>query len=280
VGRARAGYAPSKMKRETPALSLELLLGCAVLLTGCGARFDPAHFEGSREVRRAEPEALVELATQTPDLEALGGVHANCMLQPGFRRLDGERLSDLDCSTERLDLALRESAASAGGEALVGEHCNSRRLGTTSHETYRVSCGAEVARFKSDLASQRPLAVPRSVPVGQPAPSASEVRHIDEPDVSLSFRISLEFEPTVQKFEHAPRAMADVNELALLPLADHSLGDLVASCEDGCDELALRRGVLIAAGRLGAPEVVAVRCFGAGAANSCVGTLAAPEHDE
>jgi hypothetical protein len=269
------------MKRALSARSFGVLVGCAAAFTGCGARFDPAHFEGSREAQRAEPEALIEVATQSTDLEALGGVHASCTLQPGFRRLDGEKLSDLDCSTERLDLALRESAASAGGEVLVGVHCNSRRLGTTLRETSRISCGAEVAHFTSgNSTSQRPPAVPRSVPVGQPAPSASDVRRIDEPDASLAFRISLKFEPTVQKFEHRPRASADVNELALMPLADHSLGDLVASCEDGCDELALRRSVLIAAGRLGASDVVAVRCFGASSANSCVGTLAAPERDE
>jgi hypothetical protein len=269
------------MKRAGSARSFGVLFGCAAAFTGCSARFDPAHFEGSREAQRAEPEALIEVAARGADLEALGGVHASCTLQPGFRRLDGDKLSDLDCTAERLDLALRESAASAGGEALVGVHCNSRRLGTTSRETYRVSCGAEVARFASrNAASQRPLAVPRSVPIGEPAPSASEVRRIDEPDASLAFRISLKFEPTVRKFEHWPRASADVNDLALMPLADHSLGDLMASCEDGCDELALRRSVLIAAGRLGAPDVVAVRCFGPSSANSCVGTLAAPERDE
>src|SRR5450432_2383334 len=253
-----------------------LVLGAS--LTACSARFDPAHFEGSREARRAEPEALLELTTRSNELEALGTVHASCSLQPGFRRLDGETLSDLDCSTERLVFALRESAASAGGEALVGLHCSSRRLGTMSRETHRVSCGAEVARFSGgSFASQRPLAVPRSVPLGRPAPSASEVKRIDEPDAALAFRISLEFEPMVQKFERRARASAEVSELSLMPLADHSLGDLRARCEQGCEERALRRSVLIAAGRLGVPDVVAVRCFTVGAGNSCVGTLAAPE---
>jgi hypothetical protein len=144
-----------------------------------------------------------------------------------------------------------------------------------------MTCGAEVARFSGgSFASQRPLAVPRSVPAGRPAPSASEVKRIDEPDAALAFRISLEFEPQVQKFDRHPRASAEVNELSLMPLADRSLGDLQARCEDGCEERALRRSVLIAAGRLGAPDVVAVRCFSVGAGNSCVGTLAAPEREE
>jgi hypothetical protein len=256
-------------------------VGVLLALGGCGAGFDPAHFEGSREPRRAEPEAVVELATRSNNLEPLGAVHASCTLELGFRRLNGAALSDLDCSTDRLDYALRESAASAGGEALIGAHCNSRRLGTAAHETYRVNCGADVARFSGgEFASRRPLAVPRSLPIGEPAPSASEVKRIAEPDASLAFRISLDFEPRVAKFERRSRTSAEVSELASMPIADQPLGDLVASCEDGCDERALRHGVLVAAGRLGAPDVVAVRCFSVGAGNSCVGTLAAPERDE
>ena len=174
--------------------------------------------------------------------------------------------------------ALRESAANAGGEVLVGLHCTARRAG---RDTQRMSCGAEVARFSGrGAASQRPLAVPRSAPVGRPAPSANEVKRIDEPDAALAFRITLDFEPIVKKFERRPRSSAEVNELALMPLADRALGDLQARCEDGCEERALRRSVLVAAGRLGVPDVVRVRCFSVGAGNSCVGTLAAPEREE
>ncbi len=268
------------MNHSQPHASLGLMLVFSAAVSACGARFDPAHFEGSNEPRRTAPEALRELTTSTSELEAIGGVHASCTLRPGFRRLDVEALSDLDCTTERLDFALRESAANAGGDALIGVHCNSRRLGNTSRETHRLSCGAEVARFSAGLPGQRPLAVPAASQLGMPAPSAAEVQRIDEPDVSLSFRISLKFEPMVSKFDGRPRANTEVSELGLLPLADRSLGDLVASCEDGCDERALRRGLLIAAGRLGAPDVVSVRCFSSNAGNSCVGTLAAPEREE
>jgi len=68
--------------------------------------------------------------------------------------------------------------------------------------------------------------------------------------------------------------------LPRLPLTDAALGELVASCDGECEERALRYGVLVAAGRLGAPDVVAVRCFRSGSRQSCVGTLAAPERDE
>ena len=253
----------------------------SVTLVACGAHFDPAHFEGSRGARRAEPEALLEITTPSSDLESLGSVHASCTLESGFRRLDGQALSDVDCSTERLVFALRESAADAGAEALVGLHCSSHRVSASSPETHQVSCSAGVARFSAgDAASRRPLAVPRSVPPGRPAPSAREVRRMGEPDAALAFRISLHFEPSVPKFERRPRATDEVNELSTMPLADRSLGDLRACCEAGCEERALRRSVLTAAGRLGATDVVSVRCFGVGAGNSCVGTLAAPEREE
>lgn len=256
-------------------------VGAAVLATSCAAHFDPANFQGTREGRRAEPEALLELAARTNELETLGTVHASCTLTPGFRRLHHEALSDLDCSSERLLFALRESAASAGGEALLGARCSSRPLDSAAADTREFYCAAEVARFRSGaLANPRPLSAPRSIAQGRPAPSASDVKRIDEPDASLAFRISLRFEPAVSLFERPPVRSADVHELSRMPLSHIDLGDLSASCKGGCDERALRYGVLIAAGRLGAPDVVGIRCFSSGRGNSCVGTLAAPERDE
>ena len=255
--------------------------GAAAWTSACTGRFDPANFQGTREARRAEPEALVELSARTNELETLGTVRASCTLRPGFRRLDDEALSDLDCTRERLLYVLRESAASAGGEALLRMRCSSRRPSPNAAESSELSCTAEVARYRSGaLASPRPLTAPRSVAQGRPAPSPSDVKRIDEPDASLAFRISLKFEPEVTNFERPARSGAEVQELARLPLSHVRLGDLAASCEDGCDERALRFGVLIAAGRLGAPDVVGVRCFRSARGNSCVGTLAAPERDE
>jgi hypothetical protein len=84
------------------------------------------------------------------------------------------------------------------------------------------------------------------------------------------------FEPAVSAFSGQARPACDVQELALLPITDRPLGDLSARCDGGCDERALRYGVLIAVGRLGAPDVVGVRCFDTSSGQSCVGTLAAP----
>lgn len=252
-----------------------------LLQVGCAGRFDPAHFEGSRQAQRAEPEAIIDLAVRTSDLETLGSVQDRCSFQLGFRRLDDEPLSDLDCSIQRLLLVLHESAAHAGGEVLIGAQCRSHRLAATARATYQVSCAAQVARYKNRrLASLRPLHAPRSLLPGTPAPSAFDVRRIDEPDAALAFGISLDFEPQVSAFEGRVRTGSEVRELAVLPLPDRRLGDLSARCEAVCDERALRYGLLIAAGRLGVPDVVGVRCFRSASADSCVGTLAAPERDE
>jgi hypothetical protein len=249
------------------------LAACSV---SCAGRFDPAHFEGSREARRAEPEAIQELAARTDLLDILGRVHASCTARPGFRALTNDALSDVDCSGERLTWALRESAASAGGEALVGLHCGSRTSNRSS-DAYLVECAADVARFQSaPFAGSAPLTPPSSVTAGVPAPSAGDVKRIDEPEASLAFRVLVTFEPAVSAFSGPARPASDVQELALLPITDRPLGDLSARCDGGCDERALRYGVLIAAGRLGAPDVVGVRCFDTSSGQSCVGTLAAP----
>jgi hypothetical protein len=261
----------------TPNRFRSFCCACVVVLaTACAGRFDPANFEGSREARRAEPEALIELAAHTKELQTLGTVHDRCTLKPGFRRLADEALSDVDCSTERLLLALRESAANAGGQALLGTHCSSYPPATSAAESYQLDCAAEVVRYRS-AASTRPLSAPGSLPPGRPAPTASEVKRIDEPEPSLAFRITVTFEPAISTFERPARRGAEVHELSLMPLSHRRLGDLVASCKEGCDERALRYGVLIAAGRLGAPDVVGVRCFRSVRGSSCVGTLAAPE---
>ncbi len=252
--------------------------GAALCTLSCAGRFDPANFEGSREPRRAEAEAVIDVAARTSEMETLGSVRDGCKLAPGFHRLDDELLSDVDCSSERLLVALHESAASAGGEILIGAHCSTRRLSTASRETYQLRCGAQVARYVGP--EPGPLSPPRSRAQGRPAPSASDVQRIDEPDASLSFRISVSFEPAVSSYEHAVLRSEQVHELPQLPLSHRPLGDLAAHCDDGCDERALRYGVLIAAGRLGAPDVVGVRCFGTDSGSSCVGTLAAPERAE
>ena len=84
-----------------------------------------------------------------------------------------------------------------------------------------------MGRYRAGASAQsRPLSVPRSRSQGRPAPSASDVQRIDQPDASLAFRISLQFEPLVSKFERPVVRAGDVHELSAMPLSHTSLGDL------------------------------------------------------
>ncbi len=97
-------------------------------------------------------------------------------LEPGFRRLDDERLSDLDCSNERLLLALRESAASAGGELLVGAHCGWYRSRTDARDAIQLECEAEVARYEERPARQREPTTAERAAFGAARPARAPAR--------------------------------------------------------------------------------------------------------
>jgi len=70
-----------------------------------------------------------------------------------------------------------------------------------------------------------------------------------------------------------------VRELAIFPVSHLPLGDLVARCAEGCKTASVRASVRIAAGRIGATDVVGVRCVEKGRGVLCTGTAAAHEVD-
>ncbi|HEY4157068.1 MAG TPA: hypothetical protein VGM29_03185 [Polyangiaceae bacterium] len=250
-------------RASAPSLMVLVALGCS--------RVTPPYYSGRVEARRAEPEALLEFAAQTAGFSSLGSVRASCSRHSGFRVLDGELLSDVDCSFRRLSWILRESAAAAGGEALVAARCTESVRG--------LECRASVARRELASGERSPLAAPLSRAPAQPAPSPSDVDRIDEPDATLATRIRLDFSPRVRDYAGPARASDSVREFATLPVWDVALGDLRARCQGACEESALRHAVLVAAGRLGAPDVVDVHCSVLRGKSQCIGGLAVPERD-
>ena len=70
-----------------------------------------------------------------------------------------------------------------------------------------------------------------------------------------------------------------VRELSVLPPSHLLLGDVVARCRGGCAIENVRAGVRIAAGRMGATDVVDVRCIEKEAGYLCTGSAAAYEVD-
>jgi hypothetical protein len=76
-----------------------------------------------------------------------------------------------------------------------------------------------------------------------------------------------------------PRDEGNVREIAWLGPGQLELGNLETRC-DACAELSARDALRIAAGRLGASDVVGVRCVSQGAGQRCLGVAAAWQRSE
>lgn len=156
--------------------------------------------------------------------------------------------------------ALREAAAAAGGELLAARSCTVQRHGA---ERLAARCSARVARPTDETLARRPLAPRGSAPDRQPEPSASE-----------AWRVFVAFTPSGEGAA-GPKRRADlVRELAELPASHVVLGAIVARCPRGCTEASVRGGLRIAAGRVGATELVGARCVPRADGFTCTGTAA------
>lgn len=204
------------------------------------------------------PSEVVELAAP-PAGYALGEtLSESCNGQRGLRRIDDERLTDVDCSLERVTRALRARAAKLSSHAIVGKRCSGG-----AGERYSVRCSAGTLVSGDDV-SLEALRQPAALGSSAPAPSPEQVLDLDEPDPRQSASIRVSFEPnTDTKLVVAPRRYDRVAETHEPAVGRSLLGQVSARC-DGCDELALRYALRVTAGRMGAGEVAAVRCLAEG----------------
>lgn len=201
--------------------------------------------------------------------EAVGNVVASCSPFDGFQAIDGEPLASFDCQRARLERVLAERASEASAETLVGTRCG--RDGSV------LRCTAVAARPESP--ATRAKANPDHDPGPVPGPPAIE--RWDEPRASTALVIRVDFEPSVARFERKKRRASDVAEVAALPVSHRDLGILTTRCSaDECELRELRHALRIAAGGLGASDLVGVRCFGRGDERECVANVAATEIDE
>lgn len=242
------------------------LFGLALaLVTGCGSGVrQAACYRGTSDAPRVAPSAIREEPTLPPGYELIGAVQAECR---GLNRRTGihdEWLSDVDCSESRLMGALRERAAERGGELLVERDCHVHPLSDKPDGARWLSrCAARVARA-SGLAVSAPRADERA----------------GEPIASEAWRIRVNFWPA--RGAPAPRAPLrgdSVREVSEFPVNDVRLGEITAHCRRGCSMEGVRDGVRIAAGWLGANDVVAVHCLEKGTGWVCAGTAAVYEVD-
>jgi hypothetical protein len=230
---------------------------------GCGGS-GGALYSGQSQDPRVAATQLAERESVPGGYRVLGVVEARCDRQePAFGELIEHEpacrnLAELMCSTELLSRALRERAAEVGGTVLVGRRCSSE----AGEGEIAIRCGAEVAAPKDD---QRTIAAGPAV--------TDEV--VPLRDVREARDIQLMFTPLVT----APRASRSahlVAERAVMPVQNVVLGDLLARCGDDCTDGALRESLRVAAGRVGASDVVGVRCLNEGDERVCGAQATAP----
>jgi hypothetical protein len=252
------------LEKRIPALLAGTLLASACAGSGVGARFS-----GSTDTPVAAPWEIGDDAVVPEGYTVLGKVNASCTLREGRRTIERERLSDVDCSEARLVRALRERAAETGGQLLIDRQCSSRAV---RESELHVRCSAQVAR-----AETLDLAPPKAKDAIW---SPERVALLDEPSAEDAWRIRISFTPARESGEPRPARRGDlVRELAIFPVSHLPLGDLVARCSEGCKPESVRASVRIAAGRMGATDVVGVRCVEKGRGFLCTGTAAAHEVD-
>jgi hypothetical protein len=257
-----------------------LVFGVALALAACSRVRQPAEFAGRSEPPIADATRVGDEPVVPQDYEELGRVSADCTLLEPRGELDRAWLSDVDCSVSRLVLAMREAAAAAGGELLVGRECRSGvpRDTDEGRET-RIRCRAGVARPLDDTLARRPLRARETTASTLPGVDARTAAALDEPTGTAAWRIQIDFEPAKGAPQRAARRADYVNELSVMPVSHVPLGDVIARCDGKCSEAEVRAGVRVAAGRLGASDVVAVRCINEHTGLMCAGTAATTERD-
>lgn len=227
------------------------LLALVLSLLGCAQRARPVEFQGLPAARIVSAEAVVEVSATPRDAERLGRLFVRCRppaTGDSFRDLS---LLDVDCSEERLRRLLREAAAERGGDVLSELSCEQRAT---------LSCRATLARRE------------QASPPGVKSPLVEDVRGELGADVWVSY------ESSGVSGQLPPRAEHNVAEVSELSPAQLALGNLETRCE-ACSELSARDALRIAAGRLGAADVVGVRCVSQGAGQRCLAVATVWERD-
>jgi hypothetical protein len=218
-----------------------VLVVALVMVAGCGTR--GVRFDGRSEPAISRSSDIRELETLPEGYSRLGEVRASCELQQKEQPTDA-LLSDVDCSKSRLMAALRERAAEVGGELLIDQQCRSHGSG----DTLTITCGADVARPSDDERALRPLG------------GGTLATDCSEPKAAEAWNIRVHFAKNAAIPPRPPRHPDSVREVPLPPLSHVRIGDLITRCASGCSEVGARRGLIAAAGRFGATDVVDLHC--------------------
>jgi hypothetical protein len=192
---------------------------------------------------------------------AMGSAEARCKPKRQWESLTGVPAISLFCDRATLERALEEQARSRGGSVLAGESCDEAEDGS-------VACRATVARPSSEAMVR-----------------ASTLRGgLGTDSDALSFMVAqavrIDLSPLVSEYARSSRPGAEVAEYPALPVGQVTLGVIRARCgPKKCDAEQAQAALRAAAGGLGVPSLVGVRCFELDAERTCVATLATTERD-
>jgi hypothetical protein len=266
--------------------SLLLSFGAALLIGCASGAHEAVRYSGAEYAASQAPLDLVAVPSLPDGFESFGRVRASCQVYEAGASVEERRLVDLDCSAGRLQRALREKAAAVGAELLVRERCG---WATASHDTGvhgsspsagPLICRAQVARVNADRRSSEPLNMKQNgAKSPQLAATAREAAWLDDPTGEAAWSIRVSFVPVngdeaLKPSQARLLPAGAVGELTDLPPSHRPLGTVVSECPRGCTEGEMRASLRVAAGRLGASDVVGPRCVPSGAGWHCVGTLA------
>jgi hypothetical protein len=213
---------------------------------GCHGGRAGVAFSGNARAPVVSPNQVIEVRALPRGAARLGRLHAQCEALDSWEAFEGRSLADVDCSESRLRWMLRDAAAENGGDVLAAVTC---RSGTSS------SCSALLGRTARAPEPARALAL---------RPDVQGVR---------GAAVRVDFAPLGAVPPRSPRHAESVNELATLPPSHRVVGSFSTECVE-CSELETRDALRVAAGRLGASDVVGVRCVPWGPGFQCAGSAA------
>jgi len=227
-----------------------VIVGSAFVALGCAGGVPPA---GPHDIARSEDFPA--------GYASVGFARAACRPHREWEGFHGVPATNLFCDLATLKRAMEEQARNLGGSVLASERCGEEEDG-------RLACDATVARPRSGAMGQEP---------------ASRLTFGSDSD-ALSFKVAeavrIDLSPRVSAYARTPRTGAEVAEFALLPVGQMELGVIRARCgPEECDAAQAQAALRAAAGGLGVPSLVGVRCFELDSERTCVATLATTERD-
>ncbi len=207
-------------------------------------------FEGRPQAGLSAQAEVFETSLLPRTASPLGRLSARCIPVDVHEGFSEQPLFNVDCTESRLRSLLHQAARDNGGDVLSEIGC---------HHDSGISCEARLGRLDPEARLPALVAVPPSF-----AEYASDSR--------------VSFVPALARISRDARSGDSVGDRPLSSPSHIVLGELEATCS-GCSEALTRDALRAAAGRLGASDVVGVRCASDGRGYRCLGQAAAPQSE-